>query len=496
MSNFPAYIIDFYMTVSGSSPIASIIVAPSLPSATSIQSSISKLIGYLKTEGINLNNFSLVNSSLTTIINNINTNLPSSSTLSEQITATQASSSDSTSLINNLQLLLTYINTNTSTNPSFISPEEDTQTASPPTYIYSLRNKKPQTTTSVTKFQSLGSKVSGMQTNANLTSSSLNTFITKVKNAVNEITNPNSTTSTTNPLITTTSNGRVTANPNFFGNLFSSFINNRPTNMSNQSRINNRRRNNRLNNSNTTQTVTSVSTQQSTVTRGAIHDLHIFNILAPTTDPTATASTVNAVADSYEVSTSQNGNVLMVTFSYFTAGSTTSTFACSYNLTMASLVSIANSAYNASLNLTSAEKQSICQKAGYSTSSTPSSLDLWISILICILSYLSFGVASQLGAVITIPYSGTTTGSANYMLNQNYINNVSNISLPIYLSTKDSSTKALLSTGILGKLSDSMYYDSSDSKSSTNSYGSAQTIANSIIDMMNANTATTTATST
>lgn len=489
MSNFPAYIIDFYMTVSGDYPVANIVKSPSLPSINNLSNSINDMITYINANGINLNNYSFVNSSVTSLIASVKSSLPSNATLTTLISTIQSSISDNVSLVNNLNSLLTYTNS-ASSSTSFTPPENDTKTTNAPIIIQPQRNRRPQTTTNVIKFKSLGTKVAGMQANANLTSTTLNTFTTKVKNAVHEITDP--TPRNTNALITTTRNGRAMINSNFFNNLVGTFVNGRDTVRNNRTRRNRRNIDDTDANTNEEENKKPISRQFNT--KESINELNAFNKLAPTVDPTSTPPPVNVVTDSYEISTSQNGDVLTVTFSYFPAGATLSSFSCTYNLTMPSLISLTKSAFDSIMNLSASEKQKICDYTGCSTSSTPSSLDLWTSILVWMFSFISFGVASQLGADITVPYSGSTTGSANYMLNQNYINNISNIALPIYLSTKDSSIRTLLMVCSAREMSDLLYADSSDSKTVKNSYGSSSTIANSLISMINTQTTTSTQT--
>lgn len=105
------------------------------------------------------------------------------------------------------------------------------------------------------------------------------------------------------------------------------------------------------------------------------------------------------------------------------------------------------------------------------------------------LSFVSFNVASSLGASINFPNTGNYLGSANFTLSKEFIENVGNIALPIFLSTKDSHISKLLSVAIPGSISDHMYNDSSNS---TKSYGSSKAIAESFISAIQAHTSTST----
>lgn len=518
------------MTVVNGSPSVTMLTSPPLPSSTTLVTSIKSLISYVQTNGINISNHTLVDTTTNEIVSKSKTTLTPSATLTNLYNQIAASTSDSTTLTGYLNTLLTTVEAS-STVGSWISPEDDTQTTTGATITAPQRNKTANTTVQNTKFKGLGTKVSGIQSDSIGNAKVNNTFIGLVKGSFNQVTGwePNHNRPPyRNSFLVANRNGNVSANSNFFANIANSFVNG--TNNRNRNRFNNRQgRNfdfpddgfdttevdNSVNNGNeTTEAMGAGESRQGRPGRPGscrpcrpcppcppprppdyLRLLREFTSTNATTDNTVTL-TESVISDTYEVYTNTNGSVLNVTFAYFTAGSASSTFACTYNLTPQSLFSLSMSAYRGSLKLSAAEKAKLTSQAGYTSSSSPSNQDMWNTYLVWMLSFISFGVASYLGADIDVPFSGSVTGSANYMLNQNYLNNVSNVSLPVSLSGVDSNKGALLSTGIAGMWSDLPYSESSAALTSTTSYGSSRTIANSIINLMKKQTATTSSTST
>lgn len=487
-----AYILDF--TVSSGTPKVTFITQAPLPTSSSLQSSISNLIAYINTNGINISNYGIVNNTTTDIINQCKSTLTSSPALTTLYTSISASTSDSTQLTTYLTNLQTYVSTSSTTTSTFVSPEDDNGTATGATSNGSVRNKMGSTTVSSTSYKSIGSIVKSIQGDSITNATTNNSFITKIKAGFQEVTNPSNTTSSnlSTAIIVPNKNGMAEVNPNLIGNFVSNLFSggrysrfnrsNNPRNRGGRGRGNNNDQHGDNNGSD------------------PIKQIYNFTPTNVTTDNTI-VTTNNIIGDGYEIYTSSvpnaNGtNNLQVTFAYFTSGSTSSTFACTYMLTPKSLISLSISAYNASKRLSTIEQSKLVSQAGVSISSIPSNQELWNSYLVWMLSFVSFGVASSLGASINVPYSGSVTGSANYMLNRNYVDNISNISLPISLMTRSSDKASLLSTGIAGSWSDLMYEDSPDSSSSKTTYGSAKTIADTIISTIKTTTDTSTSTST
>lgn len=455
MSNFSSYIINFYVTVSGTSPVANVITYPSVPTSTSVNNSITEITNYLKENDITLSNYSLVKTSVEDMINKVKTTVPSSTSLDTTLEETQASVNDKEMLMKNLTSLSKMVQGSTGSS-EFVKPEQDTQSAPPASVITNVKNKRPQNVTNVIKFKSLATKVSSVETNSTQTSATLNSFIEKVKTSMTKYAETGATTTTATPntvynaITTTLATG---ANPNLFNNLTAMVLGTSRT-----------------------------RTKPKTTTKAQVPFTEItsFTGSAPTTME-STKPTVTSVTNSYEISTSQNGDFLNVTFSYFPAGAEVSSFACNFNLTKASLFSVSKSAFNSASKSTLMVKNKLMAQAGYTAASfNPTPQDIWTSYLIFLFSYLSFGVASQLGANITVPSSSDTSSSANYMLSKDYLNNMGNVSLPIQTSVMDSDKAALVSTGIPGEWSDLMYSESGEPKT----YNSSKTLADSIIYAM------------
>lgn len=475
---FAAYILDF--TVASGSPRVNFITQAPLPTTSTLSSTVQDLISYINTSGINLSNYSIINSTVTSIITQVKATLTNNATLTTLYNNLSASVSDSSALTGYLNTLLATIQTSTSSTSTFVPPEEDTGTANGATTTGAVRNKRPTSTVTTTHFKGLGNKVAGIQADSISNSTTNNSFITIIKGGFHELFDTgikNNTTRNTS-LITTGVNGTIQANPNFINNIARSFFNG----------TGNRRFNRNINNGRRHQ-------NPDTTTNGDyFKQIHNFSTTNTTTSNIINTSTI-VTSDSYEIYTSVSTNssgmsVLQVTFAYFTAGASTSTFSCNYNLTPASLFSLSNSAFTAVKKLNIAEQNKLVSQAGISISSIPNTQDLWNAYLVFMLSFVSFGVAAYLKFDNDIPYSGSVTGSANYMLNQQYLNNVSNISLPISLSGMESQKSDIFSTGIAGRWSDLMYSDSTDSKSSKTSYGSSKTIADAITSLMAKQTST------
>lgn len=494
MIDYTSFIIDFYVTVSNNVPVTTVVTVPSAPSTSSVSASINELITYLKTNVVNLTNYQLISKTVGEIV----TKLSSSSSIQVQasLTTLQSSISDSSSLTSALNGLNSALassssstgSTSTTTSTTTSYPETDTTTAPAPQSTGNIRNRRGTTTTSVTKFKGLGQKVAGMQTNSSTSSTYMSTLLAKLKPAVQSLatgstTTGSTTTSTTTTTALTSQNQRIAnivntsgttaqGNPNnIINNFVASLIPLRPRG-------------------------TRAAAAATVTLPTSITDLTTLQPPAPSTDPTASTSAVSEATDYYEISTSQSVSptgLLNVIFAYYPANSTTSSFACTYYLTPASLFYLSSNALSKASTMTSAQKSQLADNSGLSTSTSPSNQDVWDSYLIWLLSFLSFGVASQLGfSTLTLPYPGTTTGSANYMMSREYMELVGNFGLTIQTSTMDSDNAALVSTAIPQEWPSMMY--SSDFGSNT--YGAYSYAAQSVNASMTKQTSTTTTTST
>lgn len=456
--SFNSYLIDFTMGVNADSSgnlksKVTLITQASPPTKSSLKSSITDLITYLSVNSVNISNYTMVSNSVKSIVSEASSSLTSTTELTSLITNINSSISDSTTLYTNLNNLLTYINQNSTETTTFTSPESDTQTASGATTTGSLRSKIDGTTVTTTRFKGLGKKVASIQSDAISSANVNNNAISIFKRGFSIFSNRSS-------ILTTGTNN------NNLANVVSNLLNG-------NARMN---RNRRQNNN-------SVTGSRSEILK-SVHD---FSSLNPTTNNTVSL-TESTISDTYEVFTNSPGNGLLeVTFAYFKAGSTTSSFSCKYNLTPASLFSVSESAFKKVVKLSLIEKSNILQSSGYTLTTSPSDTDVWNAYLIWVFSFISFGVASYLGADINLPYSGSVDGSANYMLSGEYIENIGNLALPIILHSRDSHISALFSVGIANKWSDYMYNDSS---TSSKSYGSVKAIAESLISTLQKTTST------
>lgn len=452
MAELKSFIIDFYSTYTNGAPVTTILIAPQLPSSTDVQSMIQELITFLQSNGITLSNYGLVSGGVNNIINAVK-KLPS---LSESIkTATDSvgsNSSNATSLITSLQSLLAELESE-GASTTYTTPDMETEIGASSTTTGNLRARRPHGQSSVTKFKGLGAKVSEMQTNSTTTSTNYTNFINKVKSAVTSIVNGSASASTTTSTTSSTTNNTVSTSTNSSmttTNLFntsgttSSGVPNNIINNIVRNFLSNRNFGGRINKTGGTTNNTSIT------------DLLNFKAPAPETNPTQT-STVVETTDYYEVSSAVQSGLIYVTYSYFPANSQTSSFSCTFSLLPNSLISLSLSAYESSIRSSNEIKTTLCQNAGYAASASPTNSDMWNTYLIWLYSYLGTGVASQLGFGNIKPFPGPTTGSVNYMLNEDYMNKVGNFGLTIQTSTMDSDDAGLTSISIPDSWSMFMY---------------------------------------
>lgn len=96
----------------------------------------------------------------------------------------------------------------------------------------------------------------------------------------------------------------------------------------------------------------------------------------------------------YEIETSIDGSRLKVLYSYH-PGNENNSYVYTFYLNPASLSSLSYNAYNFVETLNSTTKSQLLKNSGLQYSSSITSLELWTSYLVTILSYLSTGVSSQ-----------------------------------------------------------------------------------------------------
>lgn len=433
MSDYSSFIINFYVTGSDNKPNATIAVPATIPSINSITATINDFIQYLQANDINLSNITFVSNNINEIISKLSTASAQIKTIASSLLS---SASDKSTLITKLNSLLTEINLSGVDN-SLFSPEDDQVIGVPvPVNIGLTRTKRHTPSVKINKFKGLGQKVLALQANTNVTSNFLATMFNKLKPAITTLTNED------NIVIPPGVPARNLRNRNNNIGLFlSNFIPRRPINRS------------------------------SLPINSTINDFTSLPIPPSPSDITITLPETSST-DYYEISTSIINNLINVIFSYYPAGSNVSSFACTFYLTPLSLISLSNNAYIKLINLSVSQKEEIANNVGVDTSTCPTNQEIWNSYLIWLFSYVSFGVASQLGFDKIIPFSGSTNGSANYLLNREYMENVGNIAILIQLSYMDSSNAGIFSTAVPNNFPSLMY--------SHSSYGSYNYIANSL----------------
>lgn len=453
MADLKSFIIDFYSTYTNSAPVTTILTSPQLPSSSDVQSMIQELITFLQANGITLSNYGLVTGGVNNIINVIK-KIPS---LSESVKiATDnvgASSSSATSLTNALKELLAQLEESGET-MTYTTPDMETETGTSSTTSGILRARRPHGQSSVTKFKGLGTKVSEIQTNSANTTANYTSFIGKVKSAVTSIVNGSGSSTSNSTTANTTSNGNSTSNNSSSVTTSNNVFN---TSGNTSSGVPNNIINNIVRNFLSSRNFGGRIKRPGTNTNNSsITDLTNFKAPSPTSNPTQT-STVVETTDYYEISSAIQNGLISITYSYYPANSQTSSFSCTFSLLPNSLISLSLSAYETVINSSNEIKNTLCQNSGYAASTSPTNTDMWNVYLIWLYSYLATGVASQLGFGNVEPFPGPTTGSVNYMLNEDYMNKVGNFGLTIQISTMDTDVAGLTSISIPDSWSLFMY---------------------------------------
>lgn len=443
------FLISFYVTYvnSGVTTVVTTRPTPPVVSTTSFTdtNNIQSLINYVSTNGVNLGTLGFINNSISSIVASFSGT--SSSTVSSQLTTLPGATSSKQNLITSLTNLKKSLSSAASTSTLVLPTETDGTAPSASGGVIPIKTYQ---TSKVTKFTGLGTKVEGIQTNSVTVNSSYNTFIGKVQAAVTSIVN-----GTAKPVPVPhphPHHRHPRPRPRPIPPLFAEVI---PTTVPTSSRDFSRPfdkscgapngvPNNFFNN--VAKAIFGTANTGTCKDNAAIIQLIDFKGPTDLVDPTQTTTVVEAT-DFYEVSTSVQNGFLIVTYAYYSANSTSSSFACTFSLSPQSVISLSGNAYKNVLTLPGAEKTKLCTAAGINTSS-PSNSDMWASYLIWMFSYLSLGVSSQLGLNNVNSFPGVTTGSVNYMLNNGYLEAVGNFGVTLETTTMDSDIAGLVSVAI------------------------------------------------
>lgn len=435
-------------------------------SSSEVSMNITNLINTLESQGITLRN----NSSIKKSTNSISTELQSGdySTEIESIASELPNSTSSASQLTELlKQLKELIDNSTTTETSVEEDIDDTKNSSissvqPSTQKYtssvpiSSSSTKDEEISSLT--ESLDSTNKSVSKLLNTLKGSVSTMNTSLQKSATSSRSASSTLTSilgTNPSSTTTTT-TSTRRDNFFNNLVQSLLY-QPT-----SQVTNRNRRSRGNTSRTTTTTSSTSTN----TSGLLSQINKLSTdLNAIPQPTVNSPTTNSdsnTSDYYRISTQISNNTLAVMYSYFPANSANSSKNITFYLSPKSLLSLSKVSHNAVKNLSVTDKSKLTMKSGLNGSDTSDSA-LWSSYLICILSFLSRCVASQLYNEDPIaPSTISGLSSYNYMLSRNYLESVGNFGLNLQQHGKSADEASFIVLATPGKWSDLMYANKID----------------------------------
>lgn len=474
MSDLNSYVIDFYVTYTNGAAVTTVVSQPPVPTSSSITGTIEQLITYIQTYGINVGNFTMISDSINSI------QVPSSSSSNDGtgynalINQIKASMSSKEALIKNLQELLQKIKAD-GERMDITTPEMEVPSGTQPMVVGNLKARRTGGQSKVTKFQGSGASISTLETNMSKIYTSYGKFISVVKSAFSssdsssstttsdQISTSNGTTTSSNSGSTTTNNilntsGTISGNPsavenNIVNNIAKVLLGGRRPGTA--PRQGNRR---------------GITTTNNT-------SLSSFQAPVATTVPPTTSTTAQTT-DYYEVSTSIVNGLINVLYSYYPANSTTSSYAFTFTVSPKSLSSLSLFAYIKSNKLSTQQKTTIIDTYGY-TGSTDN-IGMWTSYLIWLFSYLSTGVASQLGLNTIIPFPKEESGAVNYMMDFEYMQKVGNFGLNLQKSTMDSDDAGLLDVSIPYNWPSLMY-----SFETSKRYGSQEIyMSSSVIDIV------------
>lgn len=463
MSEYDSFSIDFYVTYTNEAPMCTVSSSGTVPSSTTISNTINEIIEYINDQGLSIGNFNLIITAITNLTARLNAEGYNSTEITTQIDNVKTKlSSTASSLSAALKELQTTIQA-TVQSEDITLPDDDVDSTQQAVVLNRVRSRHSHGSSRVINFKGVSSKVTDLQGQFNTSRTSYADFVGKTQNAMKAVVNGDT---TVNITPTTTNTTMVT---------------NKTTTNTNNNLINNIAR--RLLGNFNPPTLGSRNSQR--IKRGSGNNSTI-NTLSAYKAPAATSTTVTGTAqatDYYSITSRFTSGYVNVSFAYFQANSTESSFACNFTLTPKSLTSLSFAAYMQVIKATVNVKSMLCTNVGYVNSTNPSNQDMWNCYLIWLYSYLSFGVASQLGFTMIEPFPASTYNSANYMLNYEYMQDVGNFAIPIQASTMSSDQAGLLSVTVPGLWATLMYsFESNKRYASTTHY-----MATSVIGAMSNN---------
>lgn len=466
-SNLSSFEISFYVYDNSGTPQSLLLSAqpqpPSGSSSDNVIKAIEDLKTFVSTNGINLKNLPLVKSEVQSISGTVNSSSSYSSDSTELASQLESNISSSASLQQILTQLQTSIATTTSSDSEVVTPETDT-TSAPPAYISSIQTKKYTTPqTNVTSTSTIGSKVKGLSDANTTINANMTTMLNKVKGAFNNLlTNKDNKTthsSTTNAdtILSgilgeqSTSSGKSgTVQNNVFNNIVKSFVGDGTT----RQRGGGRKPITRKPPTTTANGTTTTSTKPNA-------ELNAYQIPNPTATSEDANPTITTTSDYYQVTATENSGRLMITYGYFTGVASQSTKSFTFYLNPASLVYLSTNAYNKVSKANSQMRTNICKSVGYTpVSGSATNQELWCCYLIWMLSYLSFGVGTQLypsSSYVSFPTSIDGSNAFNYMLGYEYMEQVGNFGMTCQMYNMNSEQKSFLKVGLPGNWPYLMY---------------------------------------
>lgn len=426
MSELSSFVIDFYVTYNNGSAVTTVVNQPILPTKSNVTTTIEYLIAYVEANGITFQNYSMVSDGVNSIPVPTTSMEDDGTGYTELMNKIKSSISSKETLIKYLQELLTKIKAEGST-MDVTTPDMETTSGTKTSIVGNLRSRRTGGSSVVTKPETLGAKVSTLQTDSSKLYTSLSKFIGAVKNTFNSMNSdqPHSTpmNTITTSMNTGTVSGRTGATPNnIIDNIAKTLVGGRTPGMA-------PRRGPRNGNVQKPANMTSINT---------------FPIPVPTL--TSSTTVTSQPTNYYEVSTSVSNGYINVLYSYYLANTTTSAYAFTFSLSPKSLISLSYSGYSKAISLSSTAKTNIIDHSCYSGSTD--NTGIWTSYLIWLYSYLSIGVASQFGLNGINPFPEEEQGSVNYMLDFDYMQKVGNFSLTLQKSTLSSDSADMLDIGI------------------------------------------------
>ena len=151
MSELNSFIIDFYVTYTNGSAITTVITQPVVPTKSSVTTTIESLIAYVQANGVNFSNYSLISDGVSSLPYSGTSTENDETGYSELMTKIKSSMSSSTSLITNLQTLLSKIKAE-GESMDITTPDMDTSGGTKPSIVGNLKSRRSGGQSTVTKF--------------------------------------------------------------------------------------------------------------------------------------------------------------------------------------------------------------------------------------------------------------------------------------------------------------------------------------------------------